>query len=203
MSAVLDFAVRLDWIRKNPMVGVSKGGYRNKENDRFITMAEYEKLLEACPSQEWRTIIALARIGGLRCPSELQQLRWSDVHLETNRFVVRSPKMERYEEKQEREVPLFPDLRVELMKHNQTTEFVIQSLQGTAWRLHEPFQKIARRSGVGMIVRPFDNMRMSRSNEVVREFGYPLESEWIGHSQKTMLKHYHQLADDDFAKAAG
>ena len=37
-------------------------------------MDEYAKLLDACPNQEWRTIIALARVGGLRYSSELQRL---------------------------------------------------------------------------------------------------------------------------------
>ena len=114
-------------------------------------MEEYVQLLDACPNQDWRTIMALARIGGLRCPSELQQLRWSDINWEQNRFLVRSPKMERHEGKQERIVPLFPELREELDRHfladaTVGNEFVIQSWQGTSWNLAGQFQKIASRS---------------------------------------------------------
>ena len=72
---VFKWAVDQDWLPKNPLRNIPKGSFRNREKDRIISMEEYAKLLEACPNQEWRTIIALARIGGLRCASELQQLR--------------------------------------------------------------------------------------------------------------------------------
>ena len=165
-------------------------------------MEEYAKLLEACPNQEWRVIIALARIGGLRCPSELKQLRWKDVDFEGKRFTVKSPKTEQHENHSQRTVPLFAELRSELEKHFSQDEFVIQGLQGTSWNLHDSFQKIADRAGLGVIVRPFDNMRMSRSNEVLRRWGSQKESRWIGHSVDTMEKHYFELEDEDFLEAA-
>jgi integrase len=171
-------------------------------------MTEYAKLLEACPNQEWRTIIALARIGGLRCPSELKRLRWSDVNWAENRFVVRSPKTERHAEHRERIVPLFPELRVELDRlffaaETEGSEFVIESYQKTSWTMSEPFQKIADRAGIGTIKRPFDNMRMSRSNEVRTRWGESKERLWIGHSSNVMRKHYLVLSDEEFSDAAG
>jgi integrase len=111
---VFDWAVEQDWLRKNPAKKIPQGSFANRENDRVISMAEYAKLLEACPNQEWRTIRAWARIGGLRCPSELKRLRWSDVNWAENRFLVRPSKTERYEEHRERIIPLFPELRIEL-----------------------------------------------------------------------------------------
>ena len=170
-------------------------------------MEEYAKLLSACPNQEWRTIMALARMGGLRCPSELQQLRWSDVRWTENRFLVRSPKTERHEGHRERLVPLFPELRTELERHfslveTKTNEFVLEHFQNKSWDLYRPFQRIANRAGLGTIVRPFDNMRMSRSNEVLTRWGQAKESLWIGHSAKVMKDHYLRLSDSDFAEAA-
>ena len=99
-------------------------------------------------------------------------------------------------------MPLFPELRSELEKHFSQDEFVIQGLQGTSWNLHDVFQKIADRAGLGVVVRPFDNMRTSRSNEVLRRWGSQKESRWIGHSVETMEKHYFELEDDDFLEAA-
>jgi len=58
-------------------------------------------------------------------------------------------------------------------------------------------------AGLGTIIRPFDNMRISRSNEVEHRFGAKKESLWIGHSEKVMLKHYHVLKDSDYLEAAG
>jgi integrase len=138
----------------------------------------------------------LARIGGLHCPSELKHLRWSDINWAENRFLVHSPKTEHHEGHRERLVPLFPELRKELERHFtldevKDNEFVIQGLQNsTRWNLHHPIKVIAKRAGLGTIMRPFDNMRMTRSNEVDREFGSVKESLWIGHSERVKKEHY-------------
>jgi len=203
VRAVLNFAVDQEWLTKSPMKGISAGSFENRSKDRTITMEEYGKLLDACPNQEWRVIIALARIGGLRCPSELRRLRWSDVNWEQCRFLVKSPKTERHTGQEKRDVPLFPELRLELEKHRSDCEFVIQGYQKSSWQLGYPFMRIADKAGLGEVERPFDNMRMSRSNEVVRQFGTTLESLWIGHSKKTMERHYLTATEEDFAKAAG
>ena len=208
-KAVFDWAVAIDWIRENPMKAIPIGSFINRENDRVISMGEYAKLLNICPNQEWRTIVAFARIGGLRCPSELQPMMWSDVNWTENRFVVRSPKTEHHEGHRERIVPLFPELRKVLEQHfsldgAKDSKFVIEHIRNsnTSWNLHAPFQAIACRAGLGKIVRPFDNMRMSRSNEVERKFGSKKESLWIGHSEQVMTKHYLVLDDTDYAEAA-
>ena len=199
LKAVLNWAVDQDWLTKSPARKIPTGSFRNREFDRFITIEEYALLLDACPTQEWRVIVALARIGGLRCPSELKQLRWADVDWEKNRFLVHSPKTERHVNHATRLVPLFSELRAEFDKSDKTTEFVVQSYQDTAWSLYEPFQEIAERSGIGKIACPFRNMRRSRANEVVRRWGETKESLWIGHTADVMEKHYRQHLDEDFA----
>ena len=203
VRAVFKWAVNQEWLTKDPTKSIRIGRVVNRSKRRIITMEEYGKLLEACPNQEWRVIIALARIGGLRCPSELQQLRWADVNWTGNRFTVKSPKTERHENHREREVPLFPELRVELEKHRSDSEFVIMGLRGTCWHLGEPFRKIADKAGLGVIECPFINMRRSRSNEVVRRWGKALESLWIGHSEQVMEDNYLDSMDEDFLKATG
>jgi|GEM_PF-1854517 len=210
LSAVLRWAVKTQkWLSENPLEGIKRGSFVNDDNNRTISMAEYAKLLDACPNQEWRTIIALARIGGLRCPSELQQLRWSDIDWEKNWFTVWSPKTEHHEGKDKRVVPLFHELQTELKQHfsldsTKGNEFVIQGLQGTAWNLHEPFQKIARNAGLGTIDRPFDSLRTTRSHEVWERWGAAKENAWIGHSEAIRKKHYKgQFSDEAFAEAAG
>ena len=144
----------------------------------------------------------------MRCPSELKRLKWMDINWDQNRFLVRSSKTEHHEGKDKRLVPLFPELREELDRHFLADEsignvFVIQSLQGTSWRLHEALQKIAHHAGLGTIIRPFDNFRATRSNEVLERWGEIKESQWIGHSQAVMKKHYLRLTDEAFAEAAG
>ena len=206
---VLNWAVDMEWLPKSPAKNIQKGSFRNPQNDRMFSMEEYAKLLDACPNQEWRTIIALARIGGLRCPSELKRLRWTDINWAENRFLVRASKTERHERHRERIVPLFPELRAELdrlffsLDETDENEFVIEQYRRSCWNLGVPFKKISRRAGLGTIVQPFRNMRRTRSNEVRRKWGDLKERLWIGHSEQVMEKFYAVLADDEFAEAAG
>ncbi|HBB74015.1 MAG TPA: integrase, partial [Planctomycetaceae bacterium] len=42
-------------------------------------------ILDACPSVDWRLLVALARLAGLRCPSEIGALTWGDINWEKGR----------------------------------------------------------------------------------------------------------------------
>jgi len=195
-KAVFNWAVRSGWIETNPLTGVGRGEFVNEENDRIVTMDEYHRLLDACPCQDWRVIIALARIGGMRAPSEVLRLRWSDINWERSRFYVTSNKTERYKGKGSRLVPLFPELRIELEKlfesdSSEGAEFVINRYRDPErTNLGTQFARIVKLAGIQPIPRPFDNMRASRSIEVYAEHGEKAEAEWIGHSTEIAKKHY-------------
>lgn len=55
------------------------GHQENDSRKRFIARDVIDKLIAEAPDTEWKLIIALARYGGLRCPSEHFALRWGDV----------------------------------------------------------------------------------------------------------------------------
>ena len=204
-KAVFNWAVNAGWLEKSPLDGVGRGSFVNKENDRFITMDEYRRLLDACPCLDWRIIITLARIGGLRCPSELLRLRWTDINWERNRFYVTSSKTDRYAGKEGRLVPLFPELRQELERlffdQAEGTEFVVNRYRRPKQNLGTQFARIVKMAGIEEIKRPFDNMRASRSNEIYAAFGAFYESVWIGHSSKVARDHYLQVREEDYARA--
>ena len=209
-KTVFNWAKDQKWIEKSPLEGVSAGSFRNKANDREITMDEFHKLLVACPCQEWRTIITLARIGGLR-PCEILVLRWSDIGVGKNgdRFRVFSPKLNPHEHLREREVALFPKVleelnRLRVIPGNENQEYIINRYSNRVKvDLVSPFGKISERAGIGKIIRPFDNMRASRATEVVREYGAQAESVWLGHSKEVAKESYLMVTDDDYTKAAG
>jgi len=208
VKAVFNWAVESGMIEKSPLDGVGRGSFVNREKDRFITMEEYRRLLDASPCQDWRVIIALARYGGLRAPSEVLRLRWSDINWEKSRFYVSSSKTERYEGKEGRVVPLFEELREELEKlffaQPEKTEFVITRYRDPERsNLGTQFARIVKMAGVEPIQRPFDNMRASRSTEIYAEYGAFLESKWIGHSSKIAKDHYLQVREEDFERATG
>ena len=208
MNTVLNWAVEFEWLTKNPMDNVHRERVINREHHRLISMEEYAKLLAACPTQEWRTIMALARIGGVRCPSEIRFLRWGNINWPENQFLVQSPKTERYAKHHNRAVPLFKELREELERHfdllkPDDNDFIIQMYQGRKhWVLNGPFNTIAKSAGFEKIAHPFINMRRSRCNEVLDAFGEIKESIWMGHSLRVMKNHYLILTNEDYTKAA-
>jgi hypothetical protein len=103
-------AVRLRLLPENPFDGIKAGSERNPARNFFVSREVTEAVLAACPDPEWRLIVALARYGGLRCPSELLKLTGADILWDQDRFVVRSPKTAA-RGKAERLTPLFPELR--------------------------------------------------------------------------------------------
>ena len=170
-------------------------------------MDEYYRLLDACPCQDWKTIISLARIGGLRCPSEVLALKWEDVNWERSCFYVRSSKTEHIAGKESRIVPIFPELKTELDalffdSESEGRKYVINRYRSATQNLRTTFNKILKRAGLPELPRPFDNMRMTRSNEVYRKWGAFFESEWIGHSRQVRDDHYLTITDDDYANAS-
>ena len=149
-------------------------------------------------------IIALARIGGLRCPSEVLSLQWDDIDWDTGTFLVRSSKTKRYQGKDKRHVPLFPELVEELhrlMADGKTSEFVITRYRDPSQNVGTQFARIVKLAGLPEIPRPFDNMRASRSNEIYSRYGAFYESAWIGHSASVASDHYLWVSDENVKRA--
>ena len=109
-------AARWGMINANPFEGVKAGSQHNRERLHYVTPETAAKLIDSAPNPDWRCIIALARWGGLRCPSEVLRVRWVDVDWNAHRLRVTSPKTEEHAGKGQRIVPLFPELRVVLME---------------------------------------------------------------------------------------
>ena len=137
-------------MKENVFLHVPRGSFINKDREHFVSIPDYRRLLDACPDQEWRTLLALCRIGGLRNPSETLQMRWIDINWEQNKVLVRSPKTEHHEGKESRLIPLFPELREELEKQfEQAREgavFVIDQWRDTERNLRQHFERIIFRA---------------------------------------------------------
>ena len=170
-------------IDENPFDGVKAAATGIKDRQRFVTREEIARVLDACPDHHWRTIVALARYGGLRCPSEVLSLRWQDIDWEADRIVVQSPKTEHHAGKASRTIPLFPELRPILDEAFDLApdgaEYVVdekfrKAAMGPAgWmnaNLRTTFEKIVHRAGLTPWPRLFHNLRASRETELVETY---------------------------------
>jgi hypothetical protein len=76
----LAYAVGKRVIATNPFAKVKTSTSSNPKRKFYVTVETTRVILEACPSTEWRLIVALARFGGLRTPSEHLGITWTDIH---------------------------------------------------------------------------------------------------------------------------
>ncbi|MHC4406129.1 MAG: TIR domain-containing protein [Planctomycetota bacterium] len=203
-------------IEENPFAEVRHQDGDASERQRSIDGEQTAKLLEAAPDWIWRTIIALARYGGLRCPSEVLSLKWADVDWERARMRVASPKTEHHAGKGSRLVPMFPELRPYLeeawdtaeegQEHVVPTKYRNAALGPEGWRncnLRTHFERIVKRAGLEpwLWPRPFHNLRASRETELAGLFPVHVVTAWLGNTPRIAMKHYLQVTESDFAKA--
>ena len=203
-------AVRKRLIQENPFADM-KGCTVKATTDRFyfVTRETAAKVLEACPDAQWRLLFALSRYGGLRCPSEHLSLRWGDVDWERNRITVHSPKTERHEGRESRQIPIFPELRPYLeeiyfaaLETGELPEYVITRYRSGNANLRTQLERIIRRAGLEPWVKPFQNLRSTRETELAEQFPIHVVCAWIGNTQAVAAKHYLQVRDEDFQRAA-
>ena len=206
--------VRRKIIEENPFAEVALAAAGGRDRLRFITRDEISSVLDACPNDDWRCIVALSRYGGLRCPSEVLSLRWSDIDWAQNRMTVHSPKTEHLADKAKRVVPLFPELRPILLeaKGRAPTDAVYvvderfrKSAIGPAgWRnvnLRTTFEKIVKKAGLKQWPRLFHNLRASRETELVEDFPIHVVTQWLGNTPDVALGHYLMTTEEHFSAA--
>jgi len=198
------YAVRHEIIDRNPFEDIAAGNVTNREKDYFVTLQEAAAVLDACPDAEWRLLFALSRYAGLRCPSEHLALRWEDINWQTSRMVVTSPKTEHHPGGGSRVVPIFPQLRpyLEDAQELAASEYVISRYRRTNANLRTTFKKIVKRAGLKPWPKLFHNLRATRQTELAEQFPSHVVCEWIGNTEAIARKHYLQVTDDHFNRAA-
>lgn len=198
-------------IDSNPFDGIKIDLRSDSSKNQFVDETTALTVLEACPSQEWRVLFALCRFGGLRCPSEVLGLRWSDIQWDKGRFKVRSPKTEK-QGKPERVVPLFPELLAELNDLHDIAQpgidcpadaYVVSRYRDTETNLRTQFGKIIDRAGLVRWPKPFMALRASRRTELERSgrFANHVLNDWFGHTGAVAETFYLQTTEDDYSEA--
>ena len=206
-------AIKAKLIDENPFDGMPVTVSGSTDKERFITEAESQKILKACPDLQWRLIFSLCRYGGVRCPSEILALTWENVLWDSQRIIVTSPKTKRYKGHESRVIPMFPELAGVL---NEAYEMAFDRLEDksavvrgpvvTRYReatqnLRTTFVKIIKRAGLIPWPKPFQNLRSTRETELMETYPAHVVVSWIGHSEKVAREHYLQTTDAHFEKA--
>jgi site-specific recombinase XerD len=200
-------AVDARLIADNPFAKMRRLGVKaNKTRDHIVSREDADKIMAVLGSTKWRLIFALARYGGLRCPCEYKPLFWSDVRWAENRIRINSPKTG------ERFIPIFPELRPELEAalaeagdaalDDPAGTPVIRHPRASSWNFATDLKELIELAGVTPWSKPFQNLRLTRANELAQSFPLHVVCEWIGHSRQVAQEHYLRASNADFAKAA-
>jgi hypothetical protein len=125
-------------------------------------------------------------------------------------MTVHSPKTAR-KGKPTRLVPIFPELRPYLeavyfaaLETGELPEYVITRYRDTNANLRTQLCRILTRAGLVPWEKLFQNLRATRATELVSQ-GWPefKVCAWLGHTEAVAKKHYWQVTDDDYQRAAG
>jgi integrase len=199
-------AVRRKLLTENPFSDAKAPSQVNEAREVFVSRAVSEKVLAACPDTEWELIFALARYGGLRCPSEHLALKWTDIDWERERFRVDSPKT-KHNKGGVRWVPIFPEL-AKLLDEAYTLAaegavHVITRYRDSGTNLRTQLMRIIRKAGLEPWEKLFQNLRSTRETELAETYPIHVVCKWLGNTPKVARDHYLQVTEDHFAAAAG
>ncbi|QDT75564.1 tyrosine-type recombinase/integrase [Lacipirellula limnantheis] len=201
-------------IAENPFEGVNASATGIQDRQRFVSRDEVRRVLEACPDHHWRSIVALARYGGLRTPSETLSVRWQDINWEAGRIMVRSPKTDHDAGKASRTIPLIAELRPFLTEafdlapigaEHVVDERYRRAAMGAGGRLNAnlrtTFTKIVRRAGFEPWPRLFHNLRASRETELVENYPIQVVTDWLRNTPTVAMRHSLMTTDEHFESA--
>lgn len=199
-------ALQFEMIDRNPFSGFEITEKANRDRHVFITRDAVLTMMESVSDTRWRCIIGLAGLCGLRTRSEVAELRWEHIELESNTFTV--PKCKTAE----RVVPIFGDFREVLEDYHSlvTDGDPLDNPTGLMFpkcpsqtQLTNRLNRTAKKAGLTPWPKPWMNLRSSVETQLLRE-GFDLEtvSRWLGNSPDVARKHYLQITPADVSKAS-
>jgi hypothetical protein len=206
-ARILNTAIRKKLIDANPFEDVPTANLGTARH-AFIPAADATKVLNELPDTQFKLLFALSRWGGLRVGSEPRRLRWCDILWDEQKMLVHCQKNRRYPVHETRLTPLFPELLPLLeQRFDESAEgdsLVLPFLAGrTDASLRDPL--MAAICGAGLTVWPklWQNLRSTRQTELEDQFPTHVVCAWLGNSRAVAQKHYLQVTDEHYARAAG
>ncbi len=193
-------------VEESAFAGVSAGSQTNTARLRFVPRESIATLMDECPSNEWRLLIALSRFGGLRCPSEHMALRWEDIDWARSRITVSASKTEAHANKETRTIPLFPEVLPYLQRAFDEAEPGTEHVISDRYRrkgvnLGTQLKRFIKRAGLTPWPRVWHNLRASCQTELSARFPLHVVCSWLGNTTTVATQHYLTVRESDFENA--
>jgi len=196
-------AKRRKLVEENPFEFQKASLVLNRSKDFFLTRANAMKIIDACPDNQWRLIVALWRFAGLR-KMEIYQLRWEHILWDQGRMLLSIPKTKHHVGKESRFIPIgdiLPWLEEEFRHAPEGAQRLITRYAVTNGNLSKPFVKIITAAGLTIWPKLIQNLRASCETDWLdaRNPAHVV-ARWIGHSVKVQNDNYAQVDDHHFAQ---
>ena len=188
----------------DPFSGLSGTPPEPEKAWAYVTPAQLETILEACPSPDWRCLFALARLAGLR-RGEAMRLAYADVDWKARTMTVEAEGGVRTTKARRRVVPIAPRLYDLLMERFEgAAEGEIRFAAVPTGNLQRNALAILRRAGVGAYSKPFHTLRKNRETDWLAEVPAVMSvCEWLGHSPTVAARHYNRTKAETLAEVTG
>jgi len=197
-------AVERGLIDANPFAKLVSNSTANTKRQFFVPAAWIEKCI-ALADPNWRTILALVRYAGLRCPSELLRLKWCDVNLPESRMTIHASKTEHHSTGGIRVCPIFPELRPFLESAWDAAPegaiYVVDRYRGNSVNLRTQFERLIKQAGLVPWPKLFQNLRASRETELMAIDPAKDVASWLGNSVPVAMAHYAMATAESFQRA--
>ncbi len=196
VRAALNRARDRGYVTANPM-GKWRWEREEEKMPRALSGDEKSKVLDACPTHQWRTLVFLGLQTGCRI-SELLGLVWRNVDFDNAWLVVTATKG-----KKDRLQPLPPEA-LQMLRELQASTLrdggPFKSI-GTRSKAHKAFQAIVTASGIAACT--FHDLRRTFCTDLARAGVNQLVCQKLaGHASSTTTARYYQAVDDEMKRAA-
>jgi len=187
VKSIFNDAVARELLPRNPFNLLKSASVAAVKN-RFVTAQEAERIIDQCPSSQWRLLFGLARYAGLRCPSETHGLLWSNVNWAEKLLTIYAPKT-----KQTRQLPIDPRLlplleaEFDALPEGAAAEVITIPPNNR----HNRLEAIIRKAGLT----PWDDLlqtlrRSCETEWLAGSVPHYAVAKWLGHGIEVSEKHY-------------
>jgi integrase len=173
---------------------------------RYVSAETIEAIIAHLTADklEWKLLFAFGRYVGCRMPSEIRELKLTDVNWSQNTILLQSPKTA-CKGKPDRLVPIFKELNELLLQQCSKVvedggEYVFPELRKHT-NTATTAAKMVRAAGFESWPKFWNSLRASRETDLMDSHGLRLACAWIGNTPAVAIKHYALMRKSDYIDA--
>jgi len=206
LKTIFYVAVKWDFIKENPTIGIKKLKVKDAKPIRFLTIEETKRFLDACPDDLYPIYFTFLNTGMRK--AELENLEWTDIDFKRKKIKIQW-KGDWQPKTGEREIPISQQMYELLHKLKEENKiglknrYVFPHKDGTKikTKLREKLIKIAESASIKDLTKVHTLRHTFASHLVMAGVDLPTVKKLMGHSdiQTTMI--YAHLAKDHLSQA--